>query len=191
MPSLRDAYDDAAGGSPARRLYLGAGLLFVGIAVAVPGLVRVTTEVLAMAGVGEPTARWGAVAVAGLAVPMVGAGLLAQVPSSRRLRAVGAAGVLLSTAAVAGFLAAVSPEALAGVASVPWPIVLAYAAGAMLALWSPVVTAGLVATDTREQAVTTTAFVRDASPARPRGRVPADGGKEEEQLAFLLDRDEK
>lgn len=192
MPSLGDAYDEAADAWEGRRLYVGAALLFVGAVVAAPGLVGVVVGALTAAGVGEGTALTVGIAVAGLAVPVVGAGLLRWVPSTSRIRRAAAAGVLLSALAVAAFVVTVPPDSLASAPRVPAAIVVAYLAGAMLALWSPIVAAGLAASESRSTTSTDTAYVRQTRSVRPRGRVPADGGKdEEEQLAFLLDNDDR
>lgn len=191
MPSLGDAYGDAVDAWSRRRIYLGAAFLFVGAVVAAPGFVRVTARALEFAGVADATALWFAIAVAGLAVPLVGAGLLRAVPSSRRIRVVGATGVCLAALAVAAYLVAVPP----GSATTPdgplTVIALVYVAGGLLAMWSPIVAAGLAAGGRRQQAAGSSTFVRDRTPVRPAGRVPADGGEDEEQLAFLLDREQR
>lgn len=192
MPRLGDAYDGAADTRSRRRLYLGAALLFVGVVVAAPGLAAVTATVLGVVGVGEAPAVSLGIAVAGLAVPVVGAGLFRWVPAGRRARAAGASGVLLSSLAVAAFLVTVPPGTLTGPGSVPGVVVLTYVVGTLLALWSPIVAAGLAAGRTNRPAPrSTTAFVRSSRPARPGGQVPADGGREDEQVAFLLDRDDE
>lgn len=192
MPSLGDAYDGAEDEWERRRLYFGAALLFVGAAVAAPGLARVTAGALQAVGVASSPALALGVATAALAVPLVGAALHRWLPSSQRFRAAAAAGVLLSTVAVAAFLLAVPPAQLTGPGAVPAAILVTYVAGALLALWSPIVAAGLAASDDgRDHAVSSSAFVRSSSPARPGGHVPADGGQEEQQLAFLLDNDDK
>lgn len=191
MPSLGDAYSDAADAWSGRRLYVGAALLFVGTVVAAPGLVRVTAQALEFAGVATATSLWFAIAVAGLAVPLVGAGLLRSVPSSRRLRAVGATGVCLAALAVAAYLVAVPPGSATTPGGTLTVVLLVYVTGALLALWSPIVAAGFAADGRRERAAGSSTFVRDRSPVRPAGRVPADGGEDEQQLAFLLDREKR
>lgn len=192
MPSLGDAYNEAADAWNRRRLYLGATLLFVGAVVAAPGLVRVTAGVLEAVGVAEGTALVLGIAVAGLAVPVVGGGLLRWVPTTSRLRATGAAGVVLAALAVAAFVAAVPPSGVTGVGSVPVLVAVTYVVGAMLALWSPIVAAGLAAGDNRhDRPRPASSFVRERRSIQPGGRVPADGGEEEQEIAFLLDRDDK
>ena len=191
MPSLSDAYEEAAGAWARRRLYVGAALLFVGAVVAAPGLVGVVAGIMGALGVGEATALATGISVAGLAVPVVGAVLLRWVPSNRRIRVAAASGVVLAAAAVAGFVVTVPPGSLAGPASVPLVIVVTYGIGAMLALWSPVVAAGLAAVEPRPSGRSPTAYVRQTRSVRPGGRVPADGGRDRDQLAFLLENDDK
>lgn len=188
MPSLGDTFDHATDAWDRRRLYLGAAFLFVGVAVAAPGLARVTAVALAAAGVAEPTAVTVGVAVAGLAVPVVGAALFRWVPSTPRLRATGAAGVVLATFAVGGFVAIAPTAGLTGLGTVTVLLGAIYAIGVVLALWSPVVAAGRARRE-RDRRERTTTFVRETRQVRPRSRVPADGGEEERQLAFLLDND--
>lgn len=191
MPRLGDAYDEATDEWNRRRLYFGAVLLFVGAVVAAPGLARVTAGVLQAGGVAEAMAVSLGIAVAALAVPIAGAALLRWVPANRQARTAGAAGVVLATVAVAAFVVLVPPAELAGPASVPTIVVVTYLAGALLALWSPIVAAGLAASGAPSgSSRPDTAFVRETRSIRPGGKVPADGGEEEEQLAFLLDRDE-
>ncbi|MFB6354545.1 MAG: hypothetical protein ABEJ92_10730, partial [Halobacteriales archaeon] len=93
MPSLGDAYDEAADAWERRHLYLGAALLFVGVAIAAPGLARAATRVLRAAGFAPGTALTLGVAVAAIAVPLVGAALLGWLPTTPRLRTAAAAGV--------------------------------------------------------------------------------------------------
>lgn len=192
MPSLGEAYDGAGDNWSGWRLYLGATLLFVGAVVVAPGLAAVTETVLAAVGIGQATAVSLGIAVAGLAVPVAGAGLIRWVPASRRIRTVGATGVLLVSLTVAAFLLVVPFGSVSGLGSVPGVVVLTYLVGALLALGSPVVAAGLAAGETdRQPSRSSTGFVRSSRPAQPGGQVPADGGREGEQLAFLLDRDDK
>ncbi len=193
MPSLGDAYGGSAGAPARRRLYLGTALLFVGAAVAAPGLVRVTAGGLVAVGFAESTALSLGIALAGVAFPVAGAGLLARIPAGPRLRAAAGGGVLLSTVAVAAFVAFVPPASLAD----PGPAVVllagAYALGALAALFGPVVAAGLAAgaTGPTDRGRSTPAFVRDSTAGPPGRRVPADGGDEGEQLGFPLDEDER
>lgn len=200
MPSLGDAFDGATDARSPRRLYLGAALLFVGAVVAAPGLASVVTVVLAAVGAPTGQAFTLGVAVAALAVPLVGAGLLQGVPATRRLRTTGAAGVALATLAVAAFLAsthATGPADLGPVSPLIW---VPYVVGVLVALWSPIVAVGLDAADavgSKPVARMTTSrssrpsFVRSSRPSRPRAGVPADGGEEDGQLAFLLDNDDR
>ncbi|MDZ7702212.1 MAG: hypothetical protein U5J98_09205 [Halobacteriales archaeon] len=188
MPSLGDAYDEASDEWERRRLYFGAALLFVGAAVAAPGLARVLAGVLTLVGVAEATAVTLGIAVAALAVPIAGAALLRWLPADRRARTAGAAGVVFSAVAVAGFVAAAPADG--GLASVPSIVLATYGAGVLLALGSPVVAAGLAGSEARPSRPST-AFVRERQTFSPSGRVPADGGEEDQELAFLLDNDEK
>lgn len=193
MPSLGDAYGGAADEWERRRLYLGAALLVVGAVVAAPGLVRVTAGVLVALGVPEPPALAIGLAMAGLAVPVVGAALFRWVPADRGLRAVGAAGVLVSALTVALFVTTVPPTALAGPADVPLGLLVVYAIGAMAALFAPVVAAGLAAEERpgrRTGAPSSPAFVRER-PSRGGARVPADGGDDRQELTFLLDDEDR
>ncbi len=188
MPSLGDAYDEATDEWERRRLYFGAALLFVGAVVAAPGLASVLAGVLTAVGVTEGTAITLGIAVAALAVPFAGAGLLRLVPANRQARTAGAAGVVFATVAVAGFIASAPADATLG--SVPVIVVVTYGAGVLLALGSPVVAAGLSAGDTGPSRPSTT-FVRERRSISPRGQVPADGGEEDQELAFLLDNDDR
>lgn len=186
MPSLGDAYDEATDEWERRRLYFGTALLFVGAAVAAPGLANVLAGAFAALGFAAATATTLGIAVAALLVPFAGAALLRWVPATPRFRTAGAAGVVLSTVAVAAFVAS-NP---ADLGSVPLAVAATYAAGALLALWSPVLAAGLTARD-GGRSRPSTAFVREKRSVRPGGRVPADGGQEDQELAFLLDNDDK
>lgn len=188
MPSLGDAYDEATDEWERRRLYFGAALLFVGAVVAAPGLASVLAGALTAVGVTEGTAITLGIAVAALAVPLAGAGLLRLVPANRQARTAGAAGVVFAAVAVAGFIAAAPADGTLG--SVPAIVIATYAAGVLLALGSPVVAAGLSAGDTKPSRPSTP-FVRERRSVRPGGRVPADGGEEDQELAFLLDNDDK
>lgn len=190
MPSLGDAYDEAADEWERRRLYFGAALLFVGAVVAAPGLASVLAGGFTTLGVPETTAVTFGIAVAALAVPIVGAALLRWVPSDPRFRTAGAAGVVLSAVAVAAFVVSVPAGGQAGLGSVPLAVAATYVVGALLALWSPILAAGLAASD-GGQSRPKAAFVRETRSVRPGGRVPADGGEEDRELAFLLDQDDK
>ncbi len=186
MPSLGDAYEGARDEWERRRLYFGAALLFIGAAVAAPWLAGALSAV----GVAEGTALTLSVVAAGLAVPLVGAALLRYQPVNRPARTAGAAGVLLAAVAVAGFVATAPGES--GLAGVPLIVLVTYAAGAMLALGAPVAAAGLAAEAApRRTSRPDTAFVRQRRTVQPRSRVPADGGSEDQELAFLLDNDDK
>jgi MFS family permease len=185
MPSLGDAFDEATDEWERRRLYFGTALLFVGAVVAAPGLASVLAGAFSAAGVAEATAVTLGIAIAALAVPFAGAALLRWVPSSPQFRTAGAAGVVLSTVAVAAFVA-LGP---ADLGSVPLAVVATYVVGALLALWSPILAAGMAAGD-RGSSRPSTAFVRERRSVRP-GQVPADGGEEDQELAFLLDNDDK
>ena len=188
MTSLGDAYDEATDEWERRRLYFGAALLFVGAVVAAPGLARVLAGLLTAVGVAEGTAVTLGIAIAALAVPVVGAGLFRLVPSNRQARTAGAAGVVFAAVAVAAFVAGSPADGTLG--AVPPVVIATYLAGVLLALGSPVVAAGLAGGETRSRRPSTT-FVRERRTVSPRGQVPADGGEEDQELAFLLDQDEK
>ncbi len=185
MTSLGDTYDEATDEWERRRLYFAAALLFVGAVIAAPGLASVLAGVFGALGVADATAVTLGIAVAALLVPFAGAALLRWVPSAPQFRTAGAAGVVLSTVAVAAFVA-LGPTALG---SVPLAVVVTYVVGALLALWSPVLAARLAAGDGGSSRPST-AFVRERRSVRP-GRMPADGGEEDQELAFLLDQDDK
>ena len=189
MPSLGDAYEGAKDEWERRRLYFGAALLFVGAAVAAPGLASVLAAALGAAGVAEGTAVTMGIAIAGLAVPLAGAALLSYQPANRQARTAGAAGVLLAAVAVAGFSATSSADG--GLVSVPVIVLATYGAGVLLALGAPVVNSGLAAQADGRPSRPETAFVRERRTVRPSSRVPADGGSEDQELAFLLDNDDK
>lgn len=191
MPSLGDAYGGSADAATRRRLYLGTALLFVGAVVAAPGLVRVTAGGLVALGFDEPTALSLGIALAGVAVPVAGAGLLAWLPAGPRLRAAAAGGVLLATAAVAAFVAFVPPASLADPGGFTAALAVVYALGALAALLSPVLAAGLAAAGRGTGERATAAFVRETTTGPPGRRVPADGGDEGEQLGFPLDEDDR
>lgn len=193
MPSLGDAYGGTTAEWARRRLYLGAALLVVGAVVAAPGLVRVTADVLVALGTTPAVALALALALAGIAFPVIGAGLLWWIPSSQAIRAVAGGGVLVATVAVATFVAVVPPASLAGPADVPFGLLAVYGLGALAALLAPVVAAGLAGEGhpgRRGKSLSRTAFVRDRS-SRPASRVPADGGDDSQELDFLLEDDDR
>lgn len=190
MPSLGDAFDEAKGAWERRRLYFGTALLFVGAVIAAPGLASVLADGFAAAGFAESRAITLGIGVAALAVPFAGAALLRMVPADRQFRTAGAAGVVLSTIAVAAFVAGGPIEGPASLGSVPLAVGATYVVGALLALVSPALAAGLAGDDS-SRTRPSTAFVRETRSVRPGGQVPADGGEEDEELAFLLDRDDE
>lgn len=192
MTRLGDAYDEAADAWSRRRLYFGAALLFLGAVLAAPGLVGVTVGMLEAVGVGSETALVLGIAVAALAVPVGGASLLRWIPAGARIRTGGATGVVLSAVAVGAFIIQVPPGGVTGPESVSTLVAAGYLLGALLAIGSPIVAAGLAANDRpRRTSRPSTTFVRERRTVQPRARVPADGGEDEEQLAFLLDQDDQ
>lgn len=189
MPSLEETYGRSRGGGTRPRLLLGAVLLFVGAFAAGAGLAGVLAGGLRAVGLAEPTAVTLGFATAAMAVPVTGAALLRLVRANRRFRTAGAVGVVLTSLAVAAFVVtglAERPAGSGGLAVVVWG---AYLIGVALALGSPAL-AVRAGTGDGGTARPTTAFVRDRRPVRPRGGLPSDGGTEDDELAFLLDRDE-
>lgn len=190
MPSLVDAYGGSDETITRRRLYVGAVALFVGAVVFANGLARVTAGGLQGLGFSDATSLTVGIAFAAMAVPVVGAALHRWVPFDRRLRSAAAAGILLAALAVAAFVVTTPPSGPSGLAGLSPLVVAAYLVGTLVALWSPLVAAGLAERDRRpDRPVGSTSVVRETRQVRADRQVPADGGQEDEQLAFLLDQD--
>lgn len=185
MGSLGETFRDTGG---MRRLYVGTGLLLLGAAVAAPGLVRVAATGFAGLGVAEDAALRAGIGVAGIALPAVFVAFLFFLDGDRRLRRVGAVGGAVAgvTALLHGLIGPL------GAAAPPLWLAIPYLAGLGVAVYAPVATAAAATQD----GASTRGFTASSGPAWQRSsgpvnrRVPADGGTEDDDLSFPLDRED-
>ncbi len=104
MTSLAEAYERRVGEvADPRRLYLGVGLFFAGVALTAAGIVVATTDVLSALGVDRMAAWRRAGVLGGIGVPATIAGVFTVLPSSRRIKAAATIGASVSVLGVALF----------------------------------------------------------------------------------------
>jgi hypothetical protein len=175
MPGLDEVYDGGSAGAPTLQLATALGLVLVGAATLAAGASGVLDAALVSAGVPVGIAGRTALATALCLPPLLFAGVLRTLeptPDHRRL-AGGAGGLAL--AGVVGVIA---------FGAGPFTVAL-YALG-VAGLFASV---GWAAVDSPDAA---DAVVGEREPATtprrdPPGRVPADGGTEDDELRFPLD----
>lgn len=179
------------------RLYLGTALLLVGGLVAVLGFVRVAVGVFATLGLDAIVARQAAIALGAVLLPALFAGSLLAIPAAREIRMAAGAGLTVAILSVALFLFTVPATAIAPTLDVPVSILALYTLGAAVAIWSPLgAAAGALVTDDAASRQAPhgslgTSTRRRRSASMGPDRIPADGGRENDDLTFLLDDEDR
>lgn len=104
MTSLTEVYEGHVGPvASARRLYLGAGLFFAGVALVLIAIVLAATEVLSVVGIDRFQTRRIAGVLGGLGIPAVFVGVFSVMPANQRVRAAAVIGASVSVLGVALF----------------------------------------------------------------------------------------
>lgn len=175
MPGLDEAYDSRRTERPTLQLSAALGLILVGAATLAAGASGVLDAALVSAGVPVETAGRAALAMALGLPPLLFVGVLRTLeptPGHRRLARVAGALTLVGVGGVAAF----------GVG----PLTGALYATGVTGLFLDV---GWAAVDDGEATDATVGDLDAGSGTRRdhRGRVPADGGTEDDQLRFPLD----
>ncbi|MWG35445.1 DUF7139 domain-containing protein [Halomarina oriensis] len=136
MTSLTEVYNGGAGGANLRRLYLGVSLFAVGVVLVLSGMVFATTELGgAWFGFHWTVEHELGITLAGLGVPAVFVGILAVLPSSRRVKAAATAGAAIAVVGVLMFRAVYPENWILADVSYAFPVIAVYLFGTVVTFW--------------------------------------------------------
>ena len=192
MDSLSETFGSRTVSGRRRRLYLGAVLLLVGLVVAALGLANVATGLFAGLGVPSAFATKLGLVLAGLLAPVVLVALLARLSPGTRLRIAAGVGVLFAALSLPLFWLSAPAGWQGDPGTLPLETLGVYLVGVSLAFFAVVTAAAVgVVTKTERRRPTGSSQRRPAGRGQGSGMVgepqSADGGEEDDDLAFPLD----